>query len=56
MDSVDTIDLAIHHLAHLQAEGWGLEEIDHIVDYSTSGDRIHPIPISTTLIIKLRPV
>ena len=55
MDSIDTVDLAIHHLSHLQAEGWALEEMDQIVDYSTGGDRLHPIPIATTMIIKLRP-
>lgn len=53
LDPPDTVDLAVHWLLKLQAEGWSLEELHHSIAYQEVGK--NRLPYSATLTIKLIP-
>ena len=52
IEKEETIDLAIHWLSKLQAEGYGLVEIHQQIDYEKAGK--HEIPVWATLTVKMR--
>lgn len=52
-DPEDTIDTAIHFLAKLQAEGWGLVNLEQSIDYAKVGK--HKLPYAATVTLKLIP-
>lgn len=55
LDSPDTVDTAIHFLAHLQAEGWGLAHLEQTIEYGQATKKGINIPVGATLTIRLRP-
>ncbi len=52
-DPPDTVDLAIHWLLKLQAEGWSLESLTHTIEYGEVGK--HRLPYSAILTVTLTP-
>lgn len=55
IDMPDTIDPAIHLLQTLQADGWGLETLDHTIDYQAPTKTHHRIPVAATVTVHLTP-
>jgi len=55
MDTPDTVDTAIHFLAHLQAEGWGLAHLEQSIEYGQATKKGMNIPVGATVTIHLRP-
>ena len=55
MDAPDTVDLALHWLAKLQSEGWGVERVETDIDYGRASKHGIKLPISAMLTIRLSP-
>jgi hypothetical protein len=55
IDTADTIDPVIGLLLRLQAEGWGLETVEHSIDYGRPGDKARRIPVAATVTVRLTP-
>lgn len=56
VDASDTIDAAITFLAKMQAEGWCLAHLDHVIEYGQSGKKGAVLPVAATVTVKLRPI
>ncbi len=53
VETPDTIDNAIHLLAALQSEGWGIDHMEESVEYDTKAKSGKRIPIGIILNIGL---
>lgn len=54
-DAPDTVDLPIHYLAKLQAEGWVVAAVEHTIDYGEVARHGRRLPIGATLVVHLVP-
>lgn len=55
IDAPDTIDTVFRVLAGLQADGWGLVEVNHRVEYGKAVAKGRSVPVGATVTVKLRP-
>lgn len=55
IDAADTVELALHWLTKLQAEGWALAELEHHIDHVPTGKGGRKLPVQATLTIRLTP-
>lgn len=55
IDSSDTIDEATHYLHRLQSAGWGLQSIEHEIEYGSASPKSPKLPIRATVTIRLIP-
>jgi len=55
MDTPDTVDAAIHFLAHLQSEGWGVRSIECHLEHVAIKPGGRKLPVEATLTVRLTP-
>lgn len=55
LDLPDTLDPVIGLLHRLQVEGWGLDELEHTIDYGRPGEKARRIPVAATVTVRLTP-
>lgn len=55
LDASDTIEGAIHFLHGLAEEGWGVEALEHRVEYVKTGRPAKRLPIGARVVIRLIP-
>jgi len=56
IDAEDTIDVVTHFLHRLQAEGWGIESLEHGIEYAQLGEKSKKMPVSAMVKIRLIPI
>jgi hypothetical protein len=55
LDAGDTIDVATHFLHRLQAEGWGVLDLEHHIEYVPTRPGGRKLPVEATVTIRLTP-
>lgn len=55
VETPDTLDDVIRLVAHLQSEGWGLDYLEHHIEYDTKGKHGKRVPIGIILTATMVP-
>jgi hypothetical protein len=55
LEAEDTVDPALRLLMGLQADGWGVTNIEVDIEHARETHKARRRPIETTVTIKLRP-
>lgn len=55
LDAEDTVDSVTHFLHRLQADGWGIESMEHHIDYVAPKPGGRKLPVAASVTVTLTP-